>query len=411
MNSRRRRRQGFTLIELLVVISIIGVLVGLLLPAIQSAREAGRRVQCLNNMRGIGTALNAYALRKGAYPSAGLFNEYPPTQATSAAASVLVDVQGVGVTGVTPTAAGRALKSWVVDILGDLDRNDLANNWTPGEGYLSVATGGDTSKTPNAVISKTALAVLRCPDDNTVSANEGNLSYVVNGGFARFAAAPLTWVGAASDGGSGSGDPLLWDSAGVLSQAVNQKLGVMFMNSVWNSGTGSDGAVPPWGGMKTSSAAITDGAGQTILLGENLLAGYSSGVPQSGSLETNWAAPFPNFSMFIASDNVCGGDGKCFSAFGPTPQGSDNVAWAVANSLGTFENINFGAQTLTIEGSSPFINSGHGTGSNFVFCDGSARFIANTIDGTVFSKIVTPAGSKLPVPFKQQPVSEDAFIQ
>ena len=49
----RRRRQGFTLIELLVVISIIGILVGLLLPAINSAREAGRRAQCQSNMHNL----------------------------------------------------------------------------------------------------------------------------------------------------------------------------------------------------------------------------------------------------------------------------------------------------------------------------------------------------------------------
>ncbi len=51
--TRRRRRQGFTLIELLVVISIIGILVGLLLPAIGAAREAGRRAQCQSNMHNV----------------------------------------------------------------------------------------------------------------------------------------------------------------------------------------------------------------------------------------------------------------------------------------------------------------------------------------------------------------------
>jgi prepilin-type N-terminal cleavage/methylation domain-containing protein/prepilin-type processing-associated H-X9-DG protein len=169
---RSRARAGFTLIELLVVIAIIGILIALLLPAVQAAREAARRAQCVNNLKQIGLAVANYEGAVGSYP----YGNGPWWTEWSAHSMLLPYLEQGAIFNSINFASTRPF------------------------GGAPLMHDGIT----NSTAEYTKLSVFLCPSDqNRLTSPYGPNNYMANAG-----SAPNTFYGGDGDGSDGATSPM-----------------------------------------------------------------------------------------------------------------------------------------------------------------------------------------------------------
>ncbi len=151
---RSRNPRAFTLIELLVVIAIIAVLIALLLPAVQSAREAARRSQCINNLKQLGLAVMNYESTNTCFPPSVI---YPSPQ----------DSYGWGPSG-------------MLSLLQYIEQGTLWNAYNVGAVQPNAAGAGLYNE--NTTVFNAQIASLICPSDPRMRATGSLSSYVGNAG-------------------------------------------------------------------------------------------------------------------------------------------------------------------------------------------------------------------------------------
>lgn len=301
-----RRRDGFTLVELLVVIAVIGLLVGMLLPAVQAARESARRKECANHLKQIGLACQAYH---------DVMNRFPPGYCAS----------GAYVDGETDTSPGWG---WASCLLPYLEQQPLQQS-------IDFRLPIDYPLNGPAV--RTSIAVYLCPSDIVLSEP---FAVPDAAGQPVVVAAPSSYAGCVGndasdvDGPSGSG--------------------VFYRNS------------------GSRLADLTDGSSVTILAGERAWAN-AQGI---------WAGAVARGVCLRGKYNRC-------------PPGAP---WADAPIL-NLAHAHLNNATADPDGGLDDFSSLHPEGSNFIFADGSVRFLPSVPGdepaGTVFQGLGTRCGGEV----------------
>jgi prepilin-type N-terminal cleavage/methylation domain-containing protein/prepilin-type processing-associated H-X9-DG protein len=357
---RSRIRSGFTLIELLVVISIIGVLVALLLPAVQAAREAARRAHCLNNLKQIGLALANYESSLRTYPPGAIYynsGDGGPNKCSGLHASRAFGAFALLLPYVEQSAAFNAINFQLA----------------------SGGNGGVWGGLPAGAINSTGLGVrvssYICPSDEpqTPEIGDGNVysqtSYAPSGGtwnVVAYYAGPDCWQ---QDMGNGAFD----DAAVYRPQAFADGLShTIFVGETARFPGEPDPQDNQWSrpGYYPVSTQFDPG-GKTVR-------------PQGFAFEV----PRINAPM-MAGDYPGGSDGGGIAGGPPGPNPlPPGTAWP--------DTSDYKAWLLNVPRYKEYgqwgFRSHHPGGATFLFGDGSVRFLKESIELTTFRALGTRNG-------------------
>jgi prepilin-type N-terminal cleavage/methylation domain-containing protein/prepilin-type processing-associated H-X9-DG protein len=354
-------RAGFTLIELLVVIAIIGVLVALLLPAVQKARDVANRVSCQNNLRQIALSVQTYVDSKGILPN----NERPAS-----------------------AAANTVRLRWFTKTLPYIEQvslwesYDITSNWDSDPGAVTVTNANGQSisypaTTPasatgypgNVFATATVLKVAQCPSAPSPDRSDCNPDLTTPKGWGTNN--PLAFAVTDYAGCYGIHDSLAQGTV-LTTNPVNQYGALINTNGVDS--------------FPISLADIIDGTSNTIWAAES--GGrpylYQAGVRQSTDLTKHsvngggWGRPASDFWLIGFADQK-----------GQVPVGPNAIN--IANGLdstGVYPLTVPTGFTLGTYGSGQ-IYGFHGSGANTVFCDGSVHYLQSTTNINVLAALCT----------------------
>jgi prepilin-type N-terminal cleavage/methylation domain-containing protein len=354
--SRRRKSppsnpNGFTLVELLVVIAIIGILVALLLPAIQAAREAARRTKCINNLKNIGLACLNYESSRKAYPPSSTIANKTSTNGMSWQVLILPYVE--------EGAIGEQVKTFL----------DNFKKTSPDD--PDVYSGGLD------LISQQAVPLFQCPSDSATEIKD-KFETTLNKTLKSTSYAGVTGSYKSRPGASPC--PSTYTDANYLKIPCVTDLNI-------------DGMLFPAGAAKVSAKKITDGSSKTLMVGERWYqlrvwtAGNYYSVMQGGGLSTTAPTNVPCGSYSSAAKNISWN-------IPPNPD-LNTVGYYVShdNALDRPTMPPNGKKTIAFN-DLPFASFHTGV-VNFVRADGGAEVITDNIDPAVYTAFASRNGSEV----------------